>query len=60
MPEERIWTIARYPNGTWSTDGRPDDPDYEGCEIFQITAVSRDQAKNARTGSTLKLNGKSS
>lgn len=41
----RLWTVARYPNGSWDTGGLPDDPDYAECEVFQIDASSREQAK---------------
>ncbi len=40
----RTWTVVRFPNGSWSYGGRPDSPDYELCEIFQIDATSPEQA----------------
>ncbi len=42
--EEKVWTVARFPNGSWSYGGRPDDPDYECCEVFQIPASSHQEA----------------
>lgn len=40
-----VWTVARFPDGSWCTGGRPDDPDYALCEVFRIEAESRDEAK---------------
>lgn len=39
------WTVARFPNGEWTTGGRPDDPEYEECEVFVVEAFTRNQAK---------------
>lgn len=47
-------TVVRFPNGHWSTGGRPDSPDYELCEIWRIeapdekTAIKRAQGRRAR------------
>ncbi|WP_081651424.1 hypothetical protein [Cupriavidus sp. WS] len=41
---DRVWTVVRFPNGTWSYGGKPSDPDYALCEIFQIEASSPDKA----------------
>jgi len=41
----QMWTVARYPNGSWDTGGRMDDPGYAECEVFRVAAESRDQAK---------------
>lgn len=41
----RLWTVARFPNGSWSTGGKPTDPEYALCEVFQVRASSREQAK---------------
>lgn len=43
--ETRLWTVARYPVGTWDTGGKTSDPAYESCEVYQVLAESRDQAK---------------
>lgn len=39
------WTVARFPNGSWSTGGEPNDKDYENCEVFVVEANSRELAK---------------
>lgn len=39
------WTVARFPNGSWTTGGRPSDPAYSECEVFVVMARSRDEAK---------------
>lgn len=41
----RCWTVARFPSGIWSTGGSPNDPEYENCEVWQVSAKSRDEAK---------------
>ena len=35
-----IWTVVRFPNGSWSYGGRPDSPDYAGCEVWRIYAAT--------------------
>lgn len=48
-----IWTVVRFPNGSWSYGGKPNDPDYAECEVWQIeakssaSAVKKAQAKRA-------------
>lgn len=42
---ERLWTVARFPNGDWDTGGRVDDPVYAECETWQVMAESREKAK---------------
>lgn len=39
-----LWTVARFPNGSWSTGGTPDSPGYDDCEIWQIEATTREAA----------------
>jgi len=39
-----LWTVARFPDGSWSTGGKPTDPDYAECEVWQIEANSRQEA----------------
>jgi hypothetical protein len=39
-----LWTVARFPNGSWTSGGKPDAPDYAECEVWQIEADHRDQA----------------
>lgn len=49
-----LWTVVRFPNGSWSYGGKPSDPDYAKCEIWQIEAkvgsiaVKKAQAKRSR------------
>ena len=42
---QRMWTVARFPSGIWSTGGSHNDPEYACCEVFQVIAKSRDEAK---------------
>ncbi|WP_227658020.1 hypothetical protein, partial [Klebsiella pneumoniae] len=42
--ETRLWTVARFPVGSWTTGGRPEDSDYEFSEVYQIPAESREKA----------------
>ena len=49
-----IWTVVRFPNGSWSYGGKPTDPDYSECEIWRVDAISgpaavkKAQAKRSR------------
>lgn len=43
---ERLWTVARFPNGSWSTGGKPDCPDYAMCSVYRVLAVSEKEAKS--------------
>jgi len=45
MMKEVIWTVARFPDGSWSSGGRPTDSDYACCEVFQVEATSREDAE---------------
>jgi hypothetical protein len=40
-----LWTVARFPDGSWSTGGKPGAPDYRHCEVWQIEASSREDAR---------------
>ncbi|MBU9426453.1 hypothetical protein [Burkholderia gladioli] len=42
---EKLWTVARFPSGAWSFGGKPDDPAYSKCEIWQIAATTGNEAK---------------
>lgn len=42
--KEVIWTVVRFPNGSWSYGGRPNDPDYEDCEVYRVLAQHAKQA----------------
>jgi hypothetical protein len=33
-----IWTVVRFPDGSWSYGGSPDSPDYAECEVWRIPA----------------------
>lgn len=33
-----LWTVVRFPNGSWSYGGKPDSPDYAKCEVWRIEA----------------------
>ena len=35
----KVWTVVRFPNGSWSYGGKPSDPDYVECKVFRITAI---------------------
>lgn len=39
-----MFTVVRFPNGSWSYGGRPDDPDYSECEVYQVEAASSKKA----------------
>lgn len=41
---ESLWTVVRFPDGSWSYGGKPSDPDYSKCEIWQIPASSPEEA----------------
>ncbi len=34
----KLWTVVRFPNGSWSYGGKPTDPDYAECEVWVIEA----------------------
>lgn len=40
----QLWTVVRFPSGAWSYGGKPTDPNYAECEIWQIEAVSSKEA----------------
>lgn len=49
----KLWTVVRFPAGSWSYGGKPDDPDYAECEIWQIedsnphAAIRKAQSRRA-------------
>ncbi|SEU40193.1 hypothetical protein SAMN03159335_06226 [Burkholderia cepacia] len=51
---EKLWTVARFPSGVWSFGGKPEDPEYSECELWQVSAatgraaVKKAQAKRTR------------
>ena len=34
----KLWTVVRFPNGSWGYGGKPTDPDYAECEVWVIEA----------------------
>ncbi|MCD1619179.1 hypothetical protein K7H20_14000 [Salipiger manganoxidans] len=36
--DKPTWTVARFPNGSWSYGGPPDSPEYAECEVWRIVA----------------------
>lgn len=50
MSQDKPWTVARFPAGNWETGGRPDSPDYAECEVWQVLASSREEAKRKAQG----------
>lgn len=40
-----LWTVVRFPDGSWSSGGKPNDPAYANCEVWQIEARSRKDAE---------------
>lgn len=49
-----IWTVVRFPDGSWSYGGSPNSPDYAECEVWRISAdtaraaIKRAQGKRRR------------
>lgn len=39
-----LWTVARFPDGSWASGGKPTDSDYALCEVWRIEADSRAEA----------------
>lgn len=42
-----LWTVVRFPDGSWSFGDKPDSPDYVGCEVWQIEAPDGKRAVKA-------------
>lgn len=36
---EKLWTVVRFPDGSWSYGGRLDSPEYALCEKWSTFAV---------------------
>ncbi len=53
-----LWTVVRFPNGSWSGGGKASDPDYEDCEVYRIPAESLPTATNKAQGVRSRLNKK--
>jgi hypothetical protein len=43
--DEKLWTVVRFPSGAWSFGGKPHDPAYSECEVWQIPASTGEEAK---------------
>lgn len=41
----RLLTVVRFPNGTWSTGGPVSDPDYAMCEVYVVPFKSDAEAR---------------
>lgn len=41
------WTVVRFPDGSWSSGGSVDDPEYAHCEVFEVLADSREAAEKS-------------
>jgi len=52
------WTVARFPDGSWTTGGSPLDSDYGGCELWIIDAPDRETAKRRAQGRRAALNAR--
>ncbi len=46
----QLWTVVRFPNGSWSYGGRPDSPEYAQCEVWEIEAETPTYAINKAQG----------
>lgn len=46
----QTWTVVRFPNGEWTTGGRPDSPTYEHCEVWEVEAASSEEAMKKAQG----------
>lgn len=42
--DSKLWTVVRFPNGSWSYGGKPSSADYELCEVYQLPANSPEKA----------------
>lgn len=41
---QQTWTVARFPDGSWTYGGPPDSPDYVEAEIWRILAPNAKDA----------------
>ena len=42
--KQKVWTVARFPAGSWSAGGAPDIEDYKECEVYLIPARTGEEA----------------
>lgn len=48
--KEQLWTVVRFPDGSWSFGGKPEDPSYELCEKWGVLASSGQHAVKLAQG----------
>lgn len=48
--QTKLWTIVRFPDGTWSGGGKPSDMDYKNCEVYRIPGTSYEDARRKAQG----------
>lgn len=48
-------TVVRFPNGSWSMGGKPNDPDYEQCEVYVAPFESDKKAKKIAQAARARL-----
>lgn len=48
--KEQLWTVVRFPDGSWSAGGKPEDPAYEQCEKWCLRSFSSQQAVKLAQG----------
>lgn len=48
--KEMLWTVGRFPNGSWTYGGSKKDSVYENCEVFQVMATTGEAAKRKAQG----------
>mgnify|MGYP001564384639 CR=1 FL=1 len=47
MAREQVWTVVRFPDGSWSSGGKIDSPEYDLCEKWSVFASDRGAAVSA-------------
>lgn len=52
--DKKMWTVARWPDGTWDTGGEPSDYD-DSCEVYIIEGTDRAVVKRKAQGCRNKL-----
>jgi hypothetical protein len=48
--KEQLWTVVRFPDGSWSFGGKPEDPAYELCEKWRLLSSSGQRAVKLAQG----------
>ena len=39
-----FWLVVRFPDGSWSTGGKPSDPVYDDADLYWVRETSRERA----------------